>query len=529
MQAGSIPDDLVIRSDAPTSKIYLNAGGDNAKVGICLSENNWVGIGRVPTKVKLEVAGNVYVQGPAGDSGGSMVSLAQNGATIAGYGGGSYPVYGMGSAVGGKVSFSGYYGMYFFTKDSTDTGKPTMYISGAADGMYGNVGINTTAPKKPLHVIGEVCSEAANSFRIVRGDYGAFMRNDGGACYLMQTNKGDPYGGFSNNRPLEYNFETGNVGLGNMTLYVTDPGNANNTQGRVGIGLPQTAGVPDVPECRLHVNGDVRATALVAKGIFPGPQFRAGTESQHFFSGTYVTWNQDAGAGESVYINEKGIGHGGHVWAEGQRDSLNYTKRMYLTSAGKLGIGSTWNPYPGPSAFLPQAELHVIGNILASGSIVPSDERLKEDIVLADVDTCYDNVKALPLKYYKWRDDVFDEMKLEDKHKLGWIAQEVEEIFPSSVSKKQMNGYDDCRVFNPDQIYASMYGAMQKVIAISEGHTQAIAAHTQTIADLMQRNDVLLRQNIDLHARLAALEQQPQGAAPDPVDVQEPAPDPPQT
>ena len=46
-----------------------------------------------------------------------------------------------------------------------------------------------------------------------------------------------------------------------------------------------------------------------------------------------------------------------------------------------------------------------------------SDERLKEDIVDADLNTCYDHVKNLKLKYYKWKEDMFDDGVIRDKHK----------------------------------------------------------------------------------------------------------------
>ena len=128
-----------------------------------------------------------------------------------------------------------------------------------------------------------------------------------------------------------------------------------------------------------------------------------------------------------------------------------------------------------------------------------SDERLKEDIELADLDICYDVVKNLPLKYYKWRDEVFSIEQVRDRHKLGWVAQEVESIFPKAVKQKEFKYNEvyedkiipakldeegneilpertekelvsadiipDCRTLNADQIYAVMFGAIQKLMA----------------------------------------------------------------
>ena len=70
------------------------------------------------------------------------------------------------------------------------------------------------------------------------------------------------------------------------------------------------------------------------------------------------------------------------------------------------------------------------------------------------------------LKYYKWRDDVLEAEA--DRHKLGWIAQEVEEVFPKAVKEQDLNGLTDCKTLDKDQIYASLYGAVQKLMQVVE-------------------------------------------------------------
>jgi hypothetical protein len=116
---------------------------------------------------------------------------------------------------------------------------------------------------------------------------------------------------------------------------------------------------------------------------------------------------------------------------------------------------------------------------------VSSDERLKTNIVLADTSRCYDIVKSLPLKRYTWKDDVYTTEQVSDRSKLGWIAQDVEQVFPKAVKstpfrynqkyadeeKKQLISEDvieDCRSLDADQLYAVMYGAIQKLIIDKE-------------------------------------------------------------
>ena len=105
---------------------------------------------------------------------------------------------------------------------------------------------------------------------------------------------------------------------------------------------------------------------------------------------------------------------------------------------------------------------------------VSSDERLKENIQDADLDLCYNNVDKLRLVKYTWKDEVYTTDQVSDRSKLGWIAQEVETVFPKAVEKHNMHGYDDCRTLNNDQIIASLYGCIQKLIQKCESRQNTI-------------------------------------------------------
>ena len=93
-----------------------------------------------------------------------------------------------------------------------------------------------------------------------------------------------------------------------------------------------------------------------------------------------------------------------------------------------------------------------------------SDSRLKEDIVDANIDTCLNIVENLPLKKYKWKYSTYSDDQINDRRQLGWIAQDVEAFFPKSVKKVKMHGYEDCRTLNNDQMIATMFGAIKKLI-----------------------------------------------------------------
>ena len=97
---------------------------------------------------------------------------------------------------------------------------------------------------------------------------------------------------------------------------------------------------------------------------------------------------------------------------------------------------------------------------------VSSDKRIKEDIQTADITRCYETMKALPLRRFGWKPDMMP--KVEDRHCLGFIAQEVKPYFPNSVIVSNSYGIEDFHSLNTDQIYKMMYGALLKVIEDKE-------------------------------------------------------------
>lgn len=70
---------------------------------------------------------------------------------------------------------------------------------------------------------------------------------------------------------------------------------------------------------------------------------------------------------------------------------------------------------------------------------ISSDQRLKENIISADLDRCYDIVKTIPLRRFTWKNEVYTTDQVADRSKLGWIAQEIKEVFPKAVSTTTHN------------------------------------------------------------------------------------------
>ncbi|MFN3661116.1 MAG: tail fiber domain-containing protein, partial [Brevinematales bacterium] len=103
-----------------------------------------------------------------------------------------------------------------------------------------------------------------------------------------------------------------------------------------------------------------------------------------------------------------------------------------LTGGGRVGIGTT----------TPSYQLQLTQDSAAKPSTstwtISSDERLKTNLSLADLDRCYEIVKTLPLKRFTWKDDVYSPDEVQDRSKIGWLASDVQAVFPKAIYTYQL-------------------------------------------------------------------------------------------
>ena len=273
----------------------------------------------------------------------------------------------------------------------------------------GNVGIGTAAPAAKLDILGAVSATPITNgiVRIVgTGDNPA--TGSGGGLLFAQQDSGGSYTNYASITGCRVNHDADNYVNWNFNI------------------IPW--GGTAVTVMTLTYNGYV--------GI-----------------GSYGLTSSDSG-GFSFRANNGAVA-ASTLWFD-----TNSAHRMMIDYSGNIGIGMT-----------PTVQFELSGSVgqKASGSTWsnPSDSRLKKDIELADLDRCYEIVKNLPLKRYTLRDDVFSPEQANDRNKLGWVAEDVRPFFAKATPVVPFilptgEVIKDCLTLDVDQIFAAMYGALQK-------------------------------------------------------------------
>ena len=197
----------------------------------------------------------------------------------------------------------------------------------------------------------------------------------------------------------------------------------------------------------------------------------SGTTTATFQLGTAVRdWSMVAGASPYVFsINYVGT-------------DAPLSNVITASTGGKVGIGLSQTTYSlqisADSAAKPGTNTWTIA----------SDERLKNNIVPANLERCWEIVETVPLKHYGWDGDAYTPDQVADRSKLGWIAQDVRPAFKNAVTpfeftKVSGEKIKDCLSLSTDQIYAAMYGALQlamRKIEALEAEVATLKANAQS-------------------------------------------------
>jgi hypothetical protein len=136
--------------------------------------------------------------------------------------------------------------------------------------------------------------------------------------------------------------------------------------------------------------------------------------------------------------------------------NLNVDDKTLFVNSGNNRVGILTST--------PAFELEVNGSAGKTGGgtwAAPSDMRIKKNIENANLDICIQNIESLKLKYFKWSNITGYN---QDIHSLGWIAQDVKNIYPNSILLAEKYGFNDFHNIDVDLIWKCMYGSVKKLI-----------------------------------------------------------------
>jgi hypothetical protein len=182
-------------------------------------------------------------------------------------------------------------------------------------------------------------------------------------------------------------------------------------------------------------------------------------------------------------------------------NSKNLDFRFHLLNPIKEPTGAQWtynhantNVYHlgnvGIGTKNPQYSLHVNGNIFTTeGAYITSsqtswttlsDRRIKTNIAKASYEKCLESVKNIELYRFNFKDDI---VNTNDRNQLGFIAQEIQKVYPKAVEANQINNSDIDGLLSLDttQIDYSLYGAVKYLIEKVEYYEKKLASYESNL------------------------------------------------
>lgn len=299
------------------------------------------------------------------------------------------------------------YGQVIETTEGTPSANAALWVrtdnGSTVDPLFrvqnnGNVGIGTNTPSAKLDVNGQ----------ILQGPNTTWGQNTRiGINAPLTTVPEATIGSTNGNLHLEPR-----TGFDTYINYYSAGGNTyistGNNTGNVGVGTTNASS-------KLTVNGvlEINKIADVSTIYF----------TNSFSEPGYIRHSGNNNSAEMRFVasDDFDAGSAGDKFTFGGETGGVFTEAMRIQGNGNVGIKTT----------APAQRLHVIGNILASGTITSSDKRYKEGI--QDLKNSTDLLSSIRPVAYNFRTEEFPQGQFDDKLHYGIIAQELETVLPNLV------------------------------------------------------------------------------------------------
>lgn len=96
--------------------------------------------------------------------------------------------------------------------------------------------------------------------------------------------------------------------------------------------------------------------------------------------------------------------------------------------------------------------------------VTVSDRRIKEQISSPSIKVLGEQISSLRLVSYNWTESYRSTLRLGTNTVLGFISQEVQDIFPGSVYEKDEYGFSNFKSLDTDQLYKAKFGVTQDLL-----------------------------------------------------------------
>lgn len=276
-----------------------------------------------------------------------------------------------------------------------------------------NVGIGSATPGDKLEVNGNIRFSGAGTLLAAP--------STSGSAYSLTVKAGDPYvpvggSGGSVNILATNNMPSGGSGYGNLgpsgNVNITSGSGYNTAGGNINITAGQTScwALTANSHSDVNIQGGANLVPADASSI----SIQGG--------GTVGVGCPTANANGGNLILKSGIGTG--TGTQGNIQLLN----------GNVGIGTA----------APSSKLEVCGNTRiigtlnvsstvtsSSGITCPSDIRYKKNIT--SIENPLQKLMLVNGVHYYWKTNEFPEMNFNDRQQTGFIAQDLEKVFPEMV------------------------------------------------------------------------------------------------
>lgn len=225
------------------------------------------------------------------------------------------------------------------------------------------------------------------------------------------------------------------------------------TSGEVGINTSS-------PEAMLHVadgTGSFTGTHnSLVKQILE-------SDNQTFFEINGVSWSGFSFADTEGSLRAGTFYNHGDNYLQFKTGGVD--SRVVITENGNVSIGAGTSP---------TYKLEIDGNVDITGELTSSsDMRLKRDI--EPLENALDVVKKLNPVSYNFKTDVYTDMELAQRHKMGLLAQEVEAILPALVSEGSEATDENGDSFNVKSVnYVEMIPLLIKSIQELQDENEAL-------------------------------------------------------